>query len=186
MKVSWDGMRVEKIEFPFNPFLRIFSLCSAVLHFNCCWTRLDTVYVFDLCHCILFHFLPLNKLLNVCQKRKYFYFFNTCVQFKVVLFTFYSSMFLARYFFFCTFTWVILEYFWHLCSSLNHYFISTDHQMVPAWCTGLCTTSLINTWTWDCSKLRDRVWRWTSCSFSLKNCLKSLQNSTKPNLLFHK
>ncbi len=87
---------------------------------------------------------------------------------------------------FCTFTWVILDYLLHFCSSLNHYLNSTDHQMVPAWCTGLCTTSLINTWTWDCSKLRDRVWRWTSCSFSLKNCLKSLQNSTKPNLLFHK
>ncbi len=70
------------------------------------------------------------------------------------------------------------------CSSLNHYFISTDHQMVSIWCTGLCTTSLINTWTWDYSKLRDRVWRWTSCSFSLKNYLKSLQHSTKPNELF--
>ncbi len=39
---------------------------SAVLHFNC---YRCTRYVFDLWHCILFHFLPLTKLLNICQKK---------------------------------------------------------------------------------------------------------------------
>ncbi len=68
-----------------------------------------TKCVFDLCHCILFRFLPLTKLLYVCQKKKYFYFFNTCVQFKVELF-----LLLLKYVFgqilvllsIFTFTWV--------------------------------------------------------------------------------
>ncbi len=57
-------------------------------------------YMFDLCHCNLFCFLPLTKFLNVCLKRTNFYFFNTRVQIKSVLFYFYSSMYLARYLYF--------------------------------------------------------------------------------------
>ncbi len=97
----WDGMRVK---FHFNPFSCNF-VCSAMLNFYYRCTK----YVFDLCHCILFRFLPLTKLLYVCQKKKYFYFFNTWVQFKVELF-----LLLLKYVFgqilvllsIFTFTWV--------------------------------------------------------------------------------
>ncbi len=83
------GMRVESMNFPFNPFpLKCVCVCSAVLNFNC------------IAFCILFSFLLLTKLLYVCQKKKCIYFFNNWVQFKAVLFYFYSSMFLARYLYF--------------------------------------------------------------------------------------
>ncbi len=87
--VILDGMRLEMMEFPFNPVPYIFFLLHCAL--ICCCTR----YICLIEFCFVFSFKI--KLLFVCQKKKYFYFFNTSVQFKIVLFYFYSSLFLARY-----------------------------------------------------------------------------------------
>ncbi len=64
-----------------------------------------------MCHCILFSFVPSTKF---CMSvRNYYFFLYTGVQFKVVLFYFYSSMFLARYLYFQLSTF--FEYIFHLC-----------------------------------------------------------------------
>ncbi len=94
------------------------GLCVCV----CCVSESSrcTTYVFELCHCILFRFLPLTKLLYVSQKNKYFYFFNTRVQFKVVLFNFFSSMFLATSFLLSN---IFTEYLYLHLSKMFEYFL---------------------------------------------------------------
>ncbi len=59
----------------------------------------------------------------MCQKKKYFYFFNTSVQFKIVLFYFYSSLFLV-----IKILIIFTEYLYFHLSKMSEYIYTADYK----------------------------------------------------------